>query len=206
VRISPHHLQSHCAPSQPTKKDRAVDINAGAKITATCDLGQAMSEDGMIEECREREAKVVQPRPIQVDRRGVLRFALGCSTTPFAWRKLSSRGYSVDEQVDPTPRVARHRGLEFSLPPKINTLFHTSTYPTSSPTPILPPTSPSKKNTNAKRRIAPPTSTQSLFLPPPPNLYHTPTHPVSRVVGIQLDGMMLGSCVVHPPLSRNEIC
>ncbi|KAG0505143.1 MAG: hypothetical protein Udaeo_15350 [Candidatus Udaeobacter sp.] len=53
--------------SQPACKQNSGGSEPGRKIDPhLADLGEAMMRSGMIEELREREAKVVQPRPIQV--------------------------------------------------------------------------------------------------------------------------------------------
>src|SRR5262245_17406366 len=79
-----------------------------------------MMRSGMIKELREREAKVVQPRPIQVAQdQALLRFALSC----FDQRRLRGKIFPavavVDESVDPFPELRVHRVVEFPLPPKI---------------------------------------------------------------------------------------
>src|SRR5262245_13003595 len=79
-----------------------------------------MMRSGMIEELREREAKVVQPRPIQVAQdQALLRFAL----SGFDQRHLRGKSFPavavVDESVDPLPELRVHRVMELPLPPEI---------------------------------------------------------------------------------------
>src|SRR5260370_40425269 len=79
-----------------------------------------MMRSGMIEELREREAKVVQPRPIQVAQdEALFRFALSCFHQRHLRGKIFPVVAIVDESVDPLPELRVHRVMEFSLPPKI---------------------------------------------------------------------------------------
>src|SRR5262249_49722602 len=79
-----------------------------------------MMRSGMIEELREREAKVVQPRPIQVAQdQALLRFALSCFDQRHLSGKIFPAAAVVDKSVDPLPELHVHRIMEFPLPPKI---------------------------------------------------------------------------------------
>src|SRR4030095_11946057 len=79
-----------------------------------------MMRSGMIEELREREAKVVQSRPIQVTQdQALLRFALGCFDQRHLRGKIFPAVAVVDESGDPLPELRVHRVMEFLLPPKI---------------------------------------------------------------------------------------
>src|SRR6266567_2383225 len=79
-----------------------------------------MMRGGMVEELRECEAKVVQPRPIQVAQdQALLRFALSCFDQRHLCGKIFPVVAVVDESVDPLPELRVHRLTEFSLPPQI---------------------------------------------------------------------------------------
>src|SRR6476646_2425125 len=79
-----------------------------------------MMRSGMIEELRQREAKVVQPRPIQVaQNQALLRFALSCFDQRHLRGKIFPPVAVVDESVDPLPELLVHRVMEFPLPPQI---------------------------------------------------------------------------------------
>src|SRR5215475_11820573 len=79
-----------------------------------------MMRSGMIEELREREAKVVQPRPIQVAQdQALLRFALSCFDQRHLRGKIVPALAVVDESVDPLPELRLHWVVKFSLPPEI---------------------------------------------------------------------------------------
>ena len=75
---------------------------------------------GVVEELREREAKVVQPRPIQVAQNDAL---LGFASRGLNQLHLRAEIFPglavVDESVDPFPELRVHRVMEFALPPKI---------------------------------------------------------------------------------------
>ena len=73
----------------------------------------------MIEELREREAKIIQPRPIQVAQdQALLRFALSCFDQRHLCGKILPALAVVDEPVDPFPELRIHRFMKFPLPPK----------------------------------------------------------------------------------------
>ena len=75
---------------------------------------------GMIKELRQRKAKVVQPRPIQVaQHQALLRFALSCFDQRHLRAEIVPAVAVVDESVDPFPELRVHRVVEFSLPPEI---------------------------------------------------------------------------------------
>src|SRR5438552_13561142 len=79
-----------------------------------------MMRSRMIEELRQREAKVVQPRPIQVAQdQALLRFALSCFDQRHLCGKIFPAVAVVDESVDPLPELPVHRVTEFPLPPQI---------------------------------------------------------------------------------------
>src|ERR1043166_921655 len=74
----------------------------------------------MIKELRERGAKVVQPRPIQVAQdQALLCLALSCFDQRHLRRKTFPTMAVVNESVDPLPELRVHRVMELSLPPKI---------------------------------------------------------------------------------------
>src|SRR5947207_14221710 len=79
-----------------------------------------MMRSGMIEELRQREAKFVQPRPIQVAQdQALLRFALSCFDQRHLCGKIFPVVTVVDESVDPFPELRVHRVMEVPLPPEI---------------------------------------------------------------------------------------
>src|SRR5207302_7174568 len=79
-----------------------------------------MMRSRMIEELRQREAKVVQPRPIQVAQdQALLRFALSGFDQRHLRGKIFPAVAVVDESVDPLPELRVHRVMEPPLPPEI---------------------------------------------------------------------------------------
>src|SRR5689334_21277413 len=79
-----------------------------------------MVRSRMIEKLRECEAKIVQPRPIQVAQgQALFRFALSCFDQRHLRGKIFPAVAVVDESIDPLPELRVHRVTQFPLPPQI---------------------------------------------------------------------------------------
>src|SRR6266404_9971688 len=79
-----------------------------------------MVRSGMVEELREREAKVIQPRPIQVAKHNTLVGLLLHQLEQTCLRaKIAPAMAIVDHAIDPRPKLWIHRFAKFFLPPKI---------------------------------------------------------------------------------------
>src|SRR4029077_18039817 len=106
--------------SQPAYKQDRGRSEPWRKIDPRlADLGEAMVRSGMIEELREREAKVVQPRPIQVAKHDTLVGLLLHQLEKTCLRaKIAPATSAIDHAIDPRPKLWIHRFAKFFLPPK----------------------------------------------------------------------------------------
>ena len=74
----------------------------------------------MIEELSEREADLVQPRPIQIAKHNPLfRFLLCGLNQAHLFGKILPRLTVVNDAIDPRPQLWVHRLTKFALPPKV---------------------------------------------------------------------------------------
>src|SRR6266480_5535727 len=79
-----------------------------------------MMRGRMIEELREREADLIQPRPIQIAKYDPLPgFLLRGLDQVHLCGKILPRLAVVDDTIDPGPKLRVHWFVKFLLPPKI---------------------------------------------------------------------------------------
>jgi hypothetical protein len=96
-----------------SKARRERDLNA-------LDIVQTLARCGAIEELRDGEADLHEPRPVEVAKNdAVMRFSLRRLHEPHLVLEVAPERAVVDQPVDPRPELRIDRVRQFALPPEV---------------------------------------------------------------------------------------